>query len=178
MDKAVWDELVENIIEDFKNYSKESGERTIRNYMATLSRYKRLYFTWSLFSNHLLMHSSLPERDRELIILRIGWLCQAEYEWGQHVLRGKMIGLSEVEIERIKDGPNVEGWDFHDAVLIRAVDELYSDAIISDPTWNNLIKKYDTDQLMDLVFTVGQYNMVAMAFNTFGVQLDENIKGF
>ena len=82
------------------------------------------------------------------------------------------------EIARIKAGPDAAGWDLFDASLLRAADELHADAFISDPTWAALSEKYNTQQLMDVVFTVGQYNMVSMALNSFGVQLDDGVKGF
>jgi alkylhydroperoxidase family enzyme len=122
--------------------------------------------------------STLPPRERELLILRIGWLCQAEYEWGQHVIFAKAAGLTDAEIARIKDGPDAPGWAPFDAALLRAADELHTDAFISDATWGALSQRYKTEQLMDVVFAVGQYNLVSMALNTFGVQLDKGVKGF
>ena len=112
------------------------------------------------------------------MILRIGWLCQAEYEWGQHLIFGKRAGLSDEEIARIKEGPDATGWSPFDAVLLRAADELHADACISDATWAALSDRYSTEQLMDVVFAVGQYTLVSMALNTFGVQLDKGMKGF
>jgi alkylhydroperoxidase family enzyme len=126
----------------------------------------------------VLNKSTLPPRDRELLILRIGWLCRAEYEFGQHVVIGRREGLSDEEIERVTRGPDAEGWDPFDATLLRAVDELHDDAFLSEATWNELVARYDTMQLMDVVFTVGQYNLVSMALNTLGVQLEEGTPGF
>jgi len=125
-----------------------------------------------------LRESTLPPRDREILILRIGWLCRSEYEFGQHTLVGKSAGLTPEEITRITKGPNAPGWDPFDATLIRAVDELQSDAFITDATWNALAKRYNQQQLMDVVMTVGQYNLVSMLLNTFGVQLDQGVPGF
>ena len=65
-----------------------------------------------------------------------------------------------------------------EATLLRATDELHADAVISNETWSALAEKYSKHQLMDVVFTVGQCNLVSMALNTFGVQLDEGVKGF
>ena len=122
--------------------------------------------------------STLPPRERELLILRTGWLCQAEYEWGQHVVFGKKAGLTDPEIARIKEGPDVAGWAPFDATLLRAADELHAQAFISDSTWAALSERYNTEQLMDAVFAVGTYTLVSMALNTFGVQLDKGVKGF
>ena len=86
--------------------------------------------------------------------------------------------VSQEALARIKEGPAAAGWDPFEATLVRATDELHEDAFVSDATWNALAARYDTQQLMDLVFTVGQYNLVSMALNTLGVQLDEGVAGF
>src|SRR5262249_42492513 len=116
--------------------------------------------------------------ERELVMVRVGWLCRAEYEWGQHVVIGKKAGLTDDEIERVKEGPDAHGWSEFDAALLRAVDELRGQAFISDAVWDALAATYDMRQLLDLIFTVGQYNLVSMALNTLGVRLDEGVAGF
>jgi alkylhydroperoxidase family enzyme len=172
--ESEWDEDARKLIEGFKKISKGP----VTNIMATLANYSKLYNRWRVFGNHILYKSSLPPRDREILILRIGWHCQAEYEWGQHVIIGKRAGLNDEEIIQIIEGPNAKGWDTFDATLLRAVDELYIDSFITDATWKKLAVKYNQHQLIDLVFTVGQYNLVSMVLNTLGVQLEEGIDGF
>ena len=151
---------------------------TVFNIFKTLSHHPDLFRRWLVFGNHVLFKSTLPPRERELIILRIGWLCEAEYEWAQHVLIGKEAGLTAEEIDRIKAGPNARGWSEADKLLLQATDELRKDAFITDATWNGLSQHFDTKQLMDVVFAVGQYNLVSMALNTLGVQLDDGLEGF
>ena len=148
------------------------------NVFTTLVRHEDLYRSWITFGSHILGRSTLPARDRELLILRIGWRCRAEYEWGQHTRIARRIGFTEDEIRRITKGPDAPGWTDFEAALLRAADELRDDAFITDETWKALAKRYDEKQMMDLVFTVGQYNLVSMALNTFGVQLDEGLTGF
>ena len=149
----------------------------IINLFRALANHVKLAKRWFLFSNHIMAKSTLALREREILILRIGWLCQAGYEWGQHVIIGKKCGLSHDEIQAIKEGPGAENWSRHDAFLLRAVDELHGDAFISDETWAGVKETYTDQQIMDLVFTVGQYNMVSMALNSFGVQLDPGVGG-
>lgn len=161
---------------ELQSRAKMNG-RTL-NIFKTLAHHPRLLDRWMKFGNHVLFRSTLPPRERELVILRIGWLCQSEYEWGQHVIIGKRAGLEDDEIQRIKLGTDADGWSEFDATLLRATDELHSDAFISDATWQALSQRYDTQQLIDLVFAIGQYNLVSMALNTLGVQLDEGIPGF
>ena len=172
--ESEWDDDARKLIEGFKKISKGP----VSNIMATLANYSKLYNRWRVFGNHVLYKSSLPARDREILMLRIGWLCHAEYEWGQHAIIGKRCGISDEELKRIIEGPDAEGWGSFDAMLLRAVDELYINSFISDSTWLNLSEKYNTHQLIDLVFTVGQYNLVSMVLNTLGVQLEEGVDGF
>ena len=154
-------------------------EGQLYNVVGTLARHWEAYKKFLVWGRHVLGDTStLPPRERKLLILRTGWLCHSEYEWGQHVVIGKEAGLTETEIARIKEGPDAPGWDPFDAALLRAADELHTDAFISEATWGALGKKYTTEQLMDVVFAVGQYTLVSMSLNTFGVQLDKGVKGF
>jgi len=148
------------------------------NVFTTMANHPDLARDWMTFASHVLRRNSLSPRDREILILRIGWLCNAEYEWAQHVRIGKRAGLTDEDLRRIGEGPQSSGLGEHDRWLLTAVDELHGDAFICDATWNALAKVYTTEQMMDLVFTVGQYNLVSMALNSFGVQLDAGLEGF
>jgi alkylhydroperoxidase family enzyme len=148
------------------------------NVFTTIAHHPKLLKRWLVFGGHILGKSTLSPRARELLILRTGWLCRSEYEWGQHAAIGRMVGLTEDEIRRTTQGPDAAGWDPFEAMLLRAADELHEDAMITEGTWAALTAAYDDRQMLDLVFTVGQYTLVSMALNTFGVQLDDGIEGF
>ncbi len=148
------------------------------NIFKTLINHPALLRRWLVFANHVLGKSTLPAREREIVILRIGYLCRAGYEWGQHVLIGRRAGLSDDDIRRIKTGPTAKGLSDVDRLLLQATDELRGDAFIADATWKGLSSHFSEQQMMDLVFTVGQYNLVSMALNTLGVQLDPGLPGF
>jgi len=138
----------------------------------TLFNHSELALSWFLFARHILIKNTLRPRDRELVILRVGWICKADYEWAHHTRIGKHVGLSDKEIELIKIGSEAKEWSEYDANLLRAVEQLLENTFIEDKTWNALCEKLHTKQMMDLVFTVGQYNMVSMALNSFGVQIE------
>jgi alkylhydroperoxidase family enzyme len=154
------------------------GDRSILNIFRTLAQHPKLMKRWLVFGNHVLGNSSLPPRERELVILRIGWLCRSAYEWGQHVRIALGSGLSQAEIDRIPSGAEASGWSELDRALLCATDELHADAFISDATWAALAAHYDTHRLMDLIFTVGQYNLVSMALNSLGVQPEPGLPEF
>ncbi len=148
------------------------------NIFTTLARHPQLLKRWLVFGSHILGGSTLSPRARELLILRTGYRCKSEYEWGQHAHIARQVGLSDEEIRRITEGPGAPGWEPLEALLLRAADELHDDQVIGDVTWAALRDAYDVKQLLDLVFTVGQYTLVSMALNTLGVQLDEGVEGF
>jgi alkylhydroperoxidase family enzyme len=148
------------------------GDGPMLNIFRTLAHHPKLLKRWLVFGNHVLQKSSLSPRDREIAILRIGWLCRAGYEWTQHVEIALRSGLDEAEIERIAAGADAPGWSPLERAILEATDELHDDAFISDATWQKLLEHYDTEQVMDLIFTVGQYNLVSMALNSLGVQLE------
>jgi alkylhydroperoxidase family enzyme len=142
------------------------------NGVGVILRHPALAKAFLTFNNHVAVASSLSKRIRELLILRISWLRRSEYEFVQHLVVARNAGLSEAELERVQLGPDAPGWDAADADLVRAVDELYAGARIEDATWGRLSAQFSTQQLMDLVFVVGCYDVLAMVFKTFGVQLE------
>jgi len=147
----------------------------VLNIFRTLARAPKAFKRFMAWGGYILSDAnSLSPRDRELVILRTGFNWKSGYEWAQHVRIGLDCGLTEPEIERIKSGPDAPDWHDSDRALLRATDELTSDAFISDATWAAL-GGYSEKQRMDLVMTVAQYTQVSMMLNTFGVQLDEDL---
>jgi 4-carboxymuconolactone decarboxylase len=170
---------------DFSTLSaadRELAERTqvngkVVNIFRVLMQHPRLARAWSKFASYILSdQQTLAPREREILILRIGWLNQAPYEWEQHVRIGKAAGLTDDEIDRIGKGPKA-GWNRPDAALIQAADDLFENSVVSDETWKVLSERYNTEQMMDAVFTIGQYNLVSWALNSLGVPLDDYLPG-
>lgn len=147
------------------------------NIFTTLAHHPKLLKRWMVFGGHVLAKSTLPARERELLILRTGWRGRCEYEFGQHRSIGRHAGLTDEEILRLTaDG--TDGWSADDAVLVAAADELVDERRLSDSTWAALTSRFGDQQVLDLIFTVGQYTMVCMALNSLGVQLDDGVEGF
>jgi alkylhydroperoxidase family enzyme len=169
---------------DFSKLTAEEADTAAKNRVngrdlnifKVLMNHPALVRRWTVFAGHVLHKQTLPARARELLILRIGWLNQAEYEWAQHAEIAKRAGISEEEIERVKLGPK-SGWEPQDAMVLQAVDDLFENSVVSDAVWTALSAKYSTQQMIDLVFTVGEYNLVSWALNSFGVPLDDYLPG-
>jgi len=152
------------------------GESAL-NVFATFAHHPKLMKRWLVFGNHVLAKNTLPARDRELVILRTGWNCRAPYEWAQHVAIARSIGISDDEIARVSEGPDAGGWADADVLLLRAADELHEDQTLTDETYAALASRYSVQNLLDLVFTVGQYHLVSMALNAFRAERDDNVTG-
>jgi 4-carboxymuconolactone decarboxylase len=147
------------------------------NIFTTLVRHRGLYRHWLPFAGKLLMSGKLGARERELLILRTAVNCSAEYEWGQHVLIARQVGIHDDEIRRVREGPGDEGWSEQDATLLRAADELHAHAAIGDSTWAALSDRYDERELIELCMLVGHYHMAAFTLNSLRVQREEGVPG-
>jgi alkylhydroperoxidase family enzyme len=139
--------------------------------MTTLMCHPDLWERVALLSIQLLGHGALARRDAELAILRTAWLCQAPYEWGEHVVQGKNAGVTAKEIGRIIAGSSARGWSAHDRAILRAVEELHDDAMITDATWRRLAKRLDHKQLFELLVLIGQFTSVAYFQNAVRLRL-------
>lgn len=148
------------------------------NLFTTMARHPELMEKWLPFAEQVLRASTLPARDREIIVLRMGWLSQSDYEFAHHVAIGKKVGLNDADIRRVTEGSNAAGLLPLDALLIRAVDELDGNSFISDQTWKALSETYNTQQMIDLVFLAGHYKLVSMMLNSLGVQVEDGYKDF
>ena len=116
-------------------------------------------------------NAAIPPREKELVILRVNWLCHDDWVWGRHVPIAKREGRTDEEIARIPSGPDMPGWSDDDAALLRAADELHENAFISDSTWSKLAARYNESQMLDLIFTVGNYHTNAFFTNSVGMPL-------
>jgi AhpD family alkylhydroperoxidase len=137
------------------------------NVLGLLLHHPELAKSFLTFTAHLLARNSLPEKTRELAILRVAWRSECRYEWAQHVLIGRRAGVTEEELEQVRTGA--------DTLVNRAVDELETSSTLSDGTYAELAKELDDRQLLDFVFTVGAYGMLAAALNTFEVEPDAGL---
>ncbi|HUZ12363.1 MAG TPA: carboxymuconolactone decarboxylase family protein [Caulobacteraceae bacterium] len=149
-----------------------AGRNPLPNIFRTLAHAPKALTRFLEWGGYVLSRrNALAPRQREIVILRVGYLCKSGYEFAQHTRIGLAEGLSAEEIAQIKAGAGA-GWSAADAALIRAADELVADHFVSEPTWAALCAHFDEKQRMDVVFTAGQYTQVSMFLNSFGVQLE------
>ena len=148
------------------------------NAMGVLAHHPELTAAYNQLIRHALYFSSITPRQRELLVLRVAHLRSSTYEWAQHVYQAGVAGLAPEEIERVRFGPSAPEWAPLDRALLTAADELVAVARIGEETYEALSAELDTQQLMDVVFTVGAYEVFAMALRTFDVELDDDLRPY
>ena len=140
--------------------------------LGLLARHPGIGAPWLAFSATLLDAGVLDPRDRELLVLRVGWRMRSRYEWAQHVAMGQAAGLTEDEIEAVPAGPASPIFDERDGALLHAVDELLDEHAVGDETWQRLREHFDDAELLEVLFVVGSYACLAMVLNSVGLAPD------
>lgn len=148
------------------------------NVIATLSHNRTIRDAVNTLSQAVLFKSDLPRRQIEIAVLRMGWNCQSVYEFGQHTLFGRDVGLSDEEIYLTTRPISQGGWAPDDAAILQLVDDLYADDCVSDPTWAEASRHFNAQDLVHLVATAGCYRLVSGFLNTAGVELDDGVPGW
>ena len=154
--------------EEIQHIARQLGDplnihRIIAHNPALMEAYTPLRF-------HMVRDSSLPPRQRELLILRTAHAMGSEYEWQHHVLRGRKAGLSDEEIERVRDDSG--NWPDEEKLLLTVADEMLRDHQLSRETATNAIEHFGAAALLDALFTVGIYTILGTLLNTFDVPLE------
>lgn len=153
----------------------ENGSRT--NLQMVMAQHPPLGMAFNIFGKHLLLDSTLPIRPRELVVLRTSWHLKAGYEWHYHVGYALTAGMTMEEVAGIRDGPDGAIWDGKEAdrAVLSTVDELWEGSQVSDATWAALSRHFSRQQIMDLVFTIGNYVMLSWAIAAFKMPLEPDV---
>jgi len=171
---ASWTELRSN----YAGMPVEPGpiENTPKIFFTMLRR-EELWRAVSNMTIALTGKAALPVRLRELVILRTGWLCQAPFEWGEHVKKGKDAGISSAEIEQLIVGSTAPEWSDLERALLSAVEQLHESAMIDDATWHVLEQTLSPEELIELPILVGQFTTVGYFQNALRLPLGVNNDG-
>lgn len=143
--------------------------------LGSLAHHPALAQAYFTFNGHLLLATTLSERHRELLIMRVAAVRKCGYEWAQHLFVARDVGLTDEEIGRIAYGPDAPFWSPVESAMLRAVDELIIEGTVTESTWGVLAAEFDKQQLLDLIFTVGGYDTLARMFNALELGIDDDI---
>jgi len=148
------------------------------NIFGTIAHHPRLLKRFMNFAGLFLNKGLLPAREREIVILRVGWNCQSVYEFGQHTIIGERVGLTMEEITAVTRDIGEYNWNARDTALLEMSDDLCADNCVSQQTWEKLRRDWKEDELIELVMVAGTYRLVSGFLNTMGVELDAETPGW
>lgn len=156
---------------------KAFGETQPLNIFRTLAKAPKMLDAVQRMGGFLLSGKGLPPREREIVVLRVGWRAGSEYEFGQHTVIGRQAGLTDEEITRLTED-SLEGWDDGDRLLVAMADDLHADDKVSDLTWAGLAERWTETQLIELLVLAGFYRLISGFLNSAGVELEDGTPGW
>jgi 4-carboxymuconolactone decarboxylase len=170
--EADWTPEIREIFTIFEGEAaRERG--TEFNILKTLAHHPSLVSRFLAYEYELLRNATIPERIREIIILRLAWLYQQQYEWKQHVAIARSIGMSEEEIAATRRGADDGVWTALDRHVLNATDQAFGGVTVTNETWAGLAAHFDHSQMLEVLFTIGTFAMMSWVFNSTGLQLEE-----
>ncbi len=151
--------------------SWEEGSKT--NVINVMANHPPLAMAWSHFGKFFMTGHTLSKRQLEIVVLRVAVLVNSPYEWHNHVGYAIQEGITLEEIAAIRDFPNGDHFFIEEeAAIISACGELIKGNNVTDATWATLQKTLRQDQMMDLVFLIGNYVMTSWGLSAFGVPIE------
>jgi 4-carboxymuconolactone decarboxylase len=142
----------------------------------TFAQHPALAVPFLVFNRHLLSTSTVPVRLRQLAILRVAWTRRARYMWASHLRFSLSLGLTAEDFAAVKIGPEAPRWSEAERAVLRAVEQLRDESDLDDDAWNALARHLDRRQIMDFLFTVGAYMLLALAFNAMRIELEPELQ--
>jgi len=143
--------------------------RVLAHNVPTLTR-------WMPYAEHILRNNQLPEREREIAILRVAWNARSDYEWGLHARLARSLGFSDDDLAALTRASDDAHWSPVERALIQAVDDIMARWEVSDSAWAVLADAFDEAQLIDFVFVTGQFMLVAVTLKTLRVPLEDGVE--
>jgi alkylhydroperoxidase family enzyme len=166
-----WNDRTQEFFDMVEGKGGRSGGTKL-NVVLTLAQHPDLAIPYFTFGRYMLKGSSISPRLRELVTLRTAHLHDSDYEFVKHAKTARSVGMSDAEIEAIRIGADAANWSAFERAALRATDQLRQHTAIDDETWGELAAELSQQELLDLVFTIGSYAMLAMVLNAVGVQLE------
>jgi len=156
--------------------SKWFGRTEVPDVFKLLAIHPTLFFPWLHFASKMMPYGKLAARARELLILRVAWLCKCRYEWGQHIEIGQHIAkLTDEDIVNVSKG-SAAFENEQEYILLKAAEELFADKVISEKTWRALSNMYSDKLMVEISLLIGHYEMLAGLINSSGLVLDTDME--
>jgi 4-carboxymuconolactone decarboxylase len=118
------------------------------------------------------MHISV--REQELVILRMGCLFRSDYVFKHHVTLAREFGVSEAELQAVRDGC-YDDFVPREAAMLTLTDEFMDTRTLSAATWTKYNTTLSAIEVIDLIGLVSQYMLFGLVNNVAQVQVETPI---
>ncbi len=143
--------------------------------LRTFAHHPALANAFSPLNVHLLSENTLPVKQRQIAIMRTAWITKATYMWSSHLNTSIRAGLTDEFYAPVQNGPDDPYFTDFERVVMLATDELVHDRMISNANWEALSAEWSEKQLLDFMFTVGCYAMIAGVMRSTGAERQEDL---
>ncbi len=151
----------------------EANGHQIVNLYKVLAHSPELCTAFIRFGNKILFRGALPPPLRELAILRVSEVTDANYERTKHIEIAGQVGVPEAKIKAIPDWSGSEAFDDLERAVLQYTDEVTRNVRVSEETFAQLRKHLDDAAVVELTVTIGFYNMVSRILESLQVELEE-----
>lgn len=143
--------------------------------LKTFARNPQVADLFSPLNLHILLTNSVPVRQRQIAIMRTAWITKARYMWSSHLRTSMGFGLEPELFRPLQVGAADPYFTAFERTIIRATEELVNDRLISDANWQALAAEWSDQQMLDFMFTVGAYVLVAGVMRSCGVEREPDL---
>jgi alkylhydroperoxidase family enzyme len=121
----------------------------------------------------ILIKGKLSPALRELAILRVGHINDANYEWTQHVPIGLQAGLSQQQIDDIGTWEKSDLFNDKERAVLGYTDEVAVNIRVSDDTFSSLKDAFNDEEIVELTVAIGYYGMVCRILEALEIELED-----
>ena len=120
--------------------------------------------------------TQIDPRLRELALMTVGRLTNAEYEFTHHWNISLKVGVKREQLEQLADFETAPVFSDHERAVMRYAAEATTNIKVSDATFDALRGFLDNRRITELVMNVAFYNAVVRVLIPLGVELEADAK--
>ena len=138
----------------------ERGGRLFNLYRVLLNN-PRIAEGWLALFTAIRQQSELDGRYRELAIMLVAVLNGAEYEYVQHVPFALKAGLTQAQIDALRDWRDSKLFEEADRAVLEYTEAMTRSIQVPDAIFAAVARHFDARQTVELTATVAGYNLVS-----------------
>jgi 4-carboxymuconolactone decarboxylase len=119
------------------------------------------------------MHTSLSARVREIVILAVGAVWQADYELYAHLAVARRAGLSEDAARALATGRLPDGLSDDELIALLLTEQLCTTHRIDESLYRQAESSFGAEGLIDIAFLIGIYHSVCATLTMFAIPAPE-----